>query len=150
MTLRDWLSAKWIAPHLVTADEVLAGLRVVDRDLKDASVEQLSADWRFSITQNAVMQIATIALAAEGYRVAGEQHHYRVIQSLSYTLALERGLVSYLETSRKKRNKANYATAGVASDKEADELLDAALKLKVNLNSWLASKHPHLITSPSR
>jgi len=43
---------------------------VADRDLRDCQVRGLSADWRLNIAYNAALQIATVALAAAGYRAA--------------------------------------------------------------------------------
>jgi hypothetical protein len=42
-------------------------LGLVDRDLSDASREEISMDWRFNIAYNAALQLATIVLYARGY-----------------------------------------------------------------------------------
>jgi hypothetical protein len=42
----------------------------------------LSDDWRLGITYNAALQLATIALAAEGFRAGRERRHERTILSL--------------------------------------------------------------------
>src|SRR5207244_11582993 len=59
---------------------------LVDRDLTVAATPRLSDDWRLGITYNAALQLATIALAAEGYRAARERHHERTILSLRDTI----------------------------------------------------------------
>ena len=46
-------------------------LRIVDRDLKDASILELSADRRFVTAYNAALRLATIVLRASGYRTPG-------------------------------------------------------------------------------
>ena len=55
------------------------------RDLRDAAIQRLSADWRLGITYNAALQLAMIALAAEGYRPGRERAHERAILSLRDT-----------------------------------------------------------------
>ncbi len=43
-----------------------------------------------SIAYNAALQTATAALAAAGYRATRDSHHYRVIQSLAFTIGADR------------------------------------------------------------
>jgi hypothetical protein len=54
--------------------------------LRDCQISGLSADWQLNIAYNAALQVATVALAAAGHRAAKDAHHYRVIQSLTYTM----------------------------------------------------------------
>ena len=68
MSLESWAGNRWIVRHAATVREIGDLFAVVDRDLKDAAVPRLSDDWRVGITYNAALQLATIALAAEGYR----------------------------------------------------------------------------------
>ena len=75
MSLRDWLANGWIVAHSPSAQEIADLFAIVDRDLTDAATPRLSDDWRLGITYNAALQLATIALAAEGYRAARERHH---------------------------------------------------------------------------
>jgi hypothetical protein len=57
-----------VRPHRTSAKEVADLLRVVDRDLTDAEIPQLSTDRRFATAYNAALQLATIALCAAGFR----------------------------------------------------------------------------------
>lgn len=70
MSLADWLANRWIVAHEPSREEIAALFALVDRDLKDAAVARLSADWQLGISYNAALQLATLALAAEGYRPA--------------------------------------------------------------------------------
>lgn len=88
MSLRDWLVSGWLLEHRTGPREIADILAIVDRDLKDSTVRGLSPDWRFNIAYNAALQAATAALAAAGYRAARESHHFRVLQSLTFTLGL--------------------------------------------------------------
>ena len=44
MSLDDWLANRWIELHETSPEEVRDLLAVVDRDLGDAALDQLSAD----------------------------------------------------------------------------------------------------------
>jgi hypothetical protein len=84
MNLADWHKNGWIKPHQTSPQEIA--------DLKDAKAKGLSDDWRFNIAYNAALQTATAALAASGYTVAkGDSNHFRVIQSLAFTIGLDAG-----------------------------------------------------------
>ena len=53
-----------------TSKEELHGLRaVVERNLKDARVEAVSADNRFGAAYEAALTLATMAIAASGDRI---------------------------------------------------------------------------------
>ena len=118
---------------------------MVDRDLSDSAAEGLSADWRMNIAYNAALQVATVALAAAGYRAARDQHHYRVIQSLRETLGTDAATVSTFDTFRKKRNAAGYDRAGLASDADAAAMRALAGRLKADVVRWLKKNHPGLL-----
>jgi hypothetical protein len=118
---------------------------VADRDLRDCRVSGLSADWRLNIAYNAALQVATLALAASGYRAAKDSHHYRVIQSLSYTIGFGANLIAQFEQFRKKRNIGGYERAGSISDREANEMASLAGDLRQRVQVWLAANHPELL-----
>lgn len=52
MTLKAWEADRWLIPHTTTREEVQDLLAVIDRDLADATVEDLSPDWRLGIAYN--------------------------------------------------------------------------------------------------
>lgn len=133
MSLKDWAKRDWIKPHQTSPQEISDLFAVAIRDLKDCKASGLSADWRLNIAYNAALQVATAALAASGYRASRQAHHYRVIQSLDHTIGAERELVYRFDQFRKKRNLGGYERAGVASDQEADEMLELANKLRVRI-----------------
>ena len=145
MTLREWQESGWLVAHESSPQEIADLLAVVDRDLTDATTAGLSADWRLNIAYNAALQAATAALAAAGYRTSREAHHYRVIQSLRFTIEPEPSLIAQFNQFRKKRNIGGYERAGVVSDQEAEALLELACRLKENVSRWIHESHPHLI-----
>ncbi len=144
MPLSDWLANRWIVVHSPSVQEITDLFAVVDRDLTDAGTPRLSDDWRLGITYNAALQLATIALAAEGYRAARERHHERAILSLRETIAAKRATVDLLDVVRRKRNQANYEVAGSTSAREADELYKLVQALRSDVVRWLGKQHPKL------
>ena len=145
MDLRDWLNNSWLISHKTSSEEISNLLEIVDRDLSDCQTKGLSSDWRLNIAYNAALQAATVALAAEGYRAARDSHHYRVIQSLELTIEADEELVGALDGFRKKRNIGDYERAGKISDKEADEMMEMAMKLSKMVRDWLKERHSNLI-----
>ena len=104
MSLQDWHKAGWLVEHQTSPREVADLLGVADRDLRDCQVPGLSADWRLNIAYNAALGVATVALAAAGYRAARDAHHYRAIQSLGYTIGVGTNPIAQFEQFRKKRS----------------------------------------------
>jgi len=148
MSLDDWLANRWIEPHEASPEEVRNLLALVDRDLNDAAIDRLSADWRLGIAYNAALQLATLALAASGYRPARIRGHERAIQSLRHTVGLDRTLVDTLDVVRRKRNRSNYERAGTASPSEAEDVYQLTKELRLQVVSWLKAHYPELLTTP--
>jgi hypothetical protein len=145
MSLRQWLDNRWLVEHTTSAAEIADLLDVVDRDLEDAGIERLSPDWRMGIAYNAALQLATIALAASGYRPGRDRAHERTIQSLKHTVLLDQATVDTLDGVRRKRNISNYERAGSASSSEAAEVYEIAAELRTAVIKWLEKNHPSLL-----
>jgi hypothetical protein len=145
MTLRDWLASRWIIEHEPSRDEIADLFAVVDRDLKDAAVPRLSADWRLGISYNAALQLATLALAAEGYRPGRERAHERAILSLRDTVGVAGETVDVLDAVRRKRNQISYEHAGTTSDREAEEFYKTVTSLRTEVVRWLKEHHTELV-----
>lgn len=152
MSLRDWLANRWLVEHTTSPAEVADLLDVVRRDLADAAIEGLSPDWRMGIAYNAALQLATVALAASGYRTVRERSHERTILSLRYTVALDQASIDTLDSARRKRNASNYERAGTASPSEAAEIHELAVTLRETVMDWLEEHHPQLLrtTHPTK
>ncbi len=145
MSLNDWVKNGWLVVHKTSPQEIKDLLGVTERDLRDCAAKGLSDDWRLAIAYNAALQCATAALAASGFRASREAHHFRIIQSLSFTLSLETEQVGLLDAFRKKRNTCDYERAGVASTAEANEITSLARELRQRLEVWLLQNHPELL-----
>lgn len=141
MSLSDWLANRWLVAHEGSVEEIRDLFAVVDRDLEDAAVPRLSADWRLGITYNAALQLATLALAASGYRPGRERAHERAILSLRETIGVSAATVDLLDAVRRKRNRGSYERAGTTSAAEAAELHRVVTELRRDVVQWLKKTH---------
>src|SRR6185503_10285901 len=145
MSLKQWADNGWLRPHKTSGKEVAGLLAIVERDLVDAEGE-ISADWRFGIAYNAALKLCTILLDASGYRPERALQHYRTIAALPLVLGNERkDDADYLETCRTKRNAAEYEMAGVATEKDAKELVEFVKDLREDVLNWLNKHHTELM-----
>jgi hypothetical protein len=62
MTWKDLLKNQRVKPHQTSHEELHDLRAVVERDLKDAKIDQLSADRRFATAYNAVLQLTKTVL----------------------------------------------------------------------------------------
>jgi hypothetical protein len=120
VSLQDWLNEKLIEKHRTSAGEIANLLHICDRDLEKVQIAELGPDWRLSIAHNAALQAATAALAAAGYRARNEGQHYRLIQSLAFTVNTKPAVIKQLDKFRKKRNMSDYERAGLVTEQEDD------------------------------
>lgn len=133
----SWLQNSWLVQHKTSAEEIANLMRISDRDLVACKAKELPADWKLAIAYNAALQAATAALAAAGYRVSRDNHHYRVIQSLELTIGASRKQVDTFDGFRKKRNVSSYDLSGTVSQKEADEMLKLAAEIRTEVEKWI-------------
>ena len=145
MSLATWESNGWLVGHQSTPQEIGDLLSLAKRDLADARTAGLSADWRFNIAYNAALQAATAALAAAGYRAAREAHHFRILQSLRFTIGANAATLAQLDQFRKKRNIGGYERAGAVSDLEVQEMLTLAERIHDQAIIWLQENHSELL-----
>jgi len=136
--LSEWLKNGWLVEHRAGPQEIKHLLRLADRDLVDCLNESLSLDWRFNIAYNAALQCAAAVLVAAGFRAAKEGHHYRVIQALRHTLALDEKTILKLDAFRKKRNVAEYDQAGSVTRTELNEMIGLANDIRIAVREKLA------------
>jgi len=145
MSLKNWLENGWLRAHKSSRKEISDLLRIVDRDLRDAS-GSISADWRLGIAYNAALKLCTILLYAEGYRPEKTLQHYRAIQALPLILgSVHDRDARYLDTCRNKRNITEYDYAGGITDKDVTELIAFVIELREEVTHWLKEKHPELL-----
>lgn len=142
-TWQSLLAAQVVKPHKTSLAELRSLHAVVERDLADARIPQLSADRRFATAYNAVLQLATMVVACEGYRVAGLGHHQTTLRALEVAMGAEASaLAVYFETCRRKRNQVDYDMANAATESEAEDLVEKAEEFRGLVESWIEQHHP--------
>jgi hypothetical protein len=145
VSLKQWSENGWLKEHSPDPKEIAAILAGVTRDLADSQAKTISAEWRFNIAYNAILRAGAAALAAAGYRAARDLQHYRVLQSLKYTIRLDTATLDYLDVCRKKRHQGVYEDVGVVSDGELKAILALAQTLGQRVTEWIKKEHPTLL-----
>jgi len=145
MTLQDWLSNGWLKRHTTSQQEINELLAKVERDIAEASKEEITLDWRLVIAYNACLGCATVALRVSGYRMpGGAGQHYRTIQSLRFTINPDSDIIISLEAISKKRAIVSYDAAGTITEAEVEEATKLSSELRGLLHDWLENSFPEL------
>jgi len=146
MSLADWAKNGWLRPHTPTREEIANLFEIVERDLKDATAQGLSDDWKFGIAYNAALKLCTILLHSSGYRPEKNLAHFRTLQALPEILGSKhKENADYLDACRKKRNETEYDFAGGVSAEEVSELLAFCQQLRTEAKAWLKQRFPKLV-----
>ena len=145
MTLTQWAKNGWLTAHKTSAQEIGNLLAIVERDLKDATRGEISADWRFGIAYNAALKLCTVLLYAKGYRAERTLQYYRTLQALPLIFGPERkNDANYLDICRSKRNIVEYDRIGGITENDVNELIDFVKDLKNEVERWLEREHREL------
>jgi uncharacterized protein (UPF0332 family) len=148
VSLQQLLQSQRLHRHQTSRSELNELRAVIDRDLKDARIDALSADRRFAVAYNAVQQLAKILLACEGYRVSTSKggHHATTFEAAAMILGTShQALIDYFDTCRQKRNQVNYDHAGLTSDTEAEELVERTDVFRSSVEDWIKQHHPQFV-----
>lgn len=149
MSFKKWLSEGKIKSHKFSDQEIRGILELVERDVQNATITDLSSDWRFSIAYNAVLNLATIPFLLSGYRTVPSKggHHYMIISSLVETLGNNQNdRMQYFNTCRSKRHASTYDSISVISEDDVNDLLDEIEEFKVDIINWLKQTHPSILS----
>jgi hypothetical protein len=146
MSLEDWRKLGWLKEHKTSQEEIGNLFAIADRDLAASQTPDLIAEWRFNIAYNAGLQLATAALAASGYQASRAAHHYRVIQSLAFTLNLPTAELDTFDGFRRKRNVADYERAEVVSETEVEDMIALAQQLRTDVEAWMRRHHAQYLS----
>ena len=145
LSLKNWLNNGWLKTHTTSSQEISNLIELAERDILESTTSGLSPDWKLTIAYNAALQTATAALAATGYRATRESHHFRIIQSLEYTIGADKELIILFDNFRRKRNISGYDRSGTISMQEANEMKDLAEYLYRITKEWLEKNHSSLL-----
>ena len=146
MTWAQLLANNEIKQHKTSKAE-LDKIRVaIHRDLADASLKGLSADRRFATAYNAALQATKMAIACAGYRVtAGGGHHRISFEAVRLAVGKAAdGYADYFDRCRRKRNVIDYDDANVATETEAQEIVEKAVEFVAAIEQLIAAKYPSL------
>lgn len=143
MSWKTLLASRTVQTHKTSVKEIEGLRQLVARDLSDAAIDALSADRRFATAYNAVLQLSKMAIACAGYRVAsGAGHHQKTFDAVKAALGKKaEPLADYFETCRRKRNKIDYDASEVATETEAEELLEKAHEFQEMIEEWIKKNH---------
>ena len=146
MSLKDWLDNGWLKPHQTDRQEITNLLGIVERDLTDAMLEGLSADWKFGIAYNAALKLCTVMLFTQGYRPENALAHYRTIMALKEIGDGDwKEHAIYLNACRMQRNILEYDKSNVITADEATKIIDFSRRFHVDVKTYLQQKYPHLL-----
>ena len=144
MTLENLLKIGQLKVHSTDRLEVGRLLEAARRNLADAEVEAISLETRFDAAYKRIMQVALVALSANGYRADNRGHHQIMIQSLPLTVGMSKDRMLLLDAMRRKRNAADYL--GNDIDRVSVEVCIAqANELLGDVIRWLEENRPELL-----
>jgi uncharacterized protein (UPF0332 family) len=119
---------------------------LVARDLADSKVAGLSADRRFATAYNAALQAANMAIACAGYRVTAKTGHHKVgLDSVKLAVGSTADkYADYFDRCRRKRNVIDYTRSQVATESEANEIVQQATEFYEFVEAWIDSTFPNM------
>ena len=145
MTWQQLQQVGRVRPHSTSRQEVDALRAVIDRDLADAAITQISEDRRFATAYNAALQIAKLVLACAGYRVTGQGHHQTSFEAIDLAIGSPAAPYAiFFDTCRRKRNMVDYDMSGIASLTEVEQVISEAVAILALAEQWISQSHPSL------
>jgi uncharacterized protein (UPF0332 family) len=148
MSLEGLADSKRLKREPTSIDEIRGLIEVVERSLKDASIEVISEDLRFIAAYNALLTASKIALRAAGYRTPNQAgHHILTFETLQYTIAADDAEIRKLKAFATQRGTATYDAAGSISAGQLRGAIRSAEELQQRVMAWLRAHHPELLQS---
>ncbi len=146
MSLQNLATIGQLIEHETDKEQVGKLMDAAARCIADAREESISMETRLDAAYKASMQLAMLALWANGYRPAKNKpgHHQTMIQSLVHTIGLDNDNMLLLDTFRVKRNAIDY-TGELVDEGSVTNCIEAAVHLQEKLQCWLAENRPDLL-----
>jgi hypothetical protein len=134
-----------ITPDSATISRLMNAAR---RNIADAKITAVSAENRFDAAYKAIMQLANVALQANGYRTLTSVpgHHRTMIQSLGQTVGVDSQTMVLLDALRKQRNVADYS-GDLVPESAMRDCIKAAEQLFQDVTEWISANRPDLLAS---
>ncbi|MGU7779175.1 DNA-binding protein [Burkholderia sp. PU8-34] len=145
MTLQNLLGVSLDAVQ-PDREQVARLLAAAERNLADAQLDGLSNENRFDAAYKAIMQLAMLALHANGFRTLTSRpgHHQTAIQTLPQTIGLPVDRMIVLDALRKQRNLSDYS-GDVVQMSAVRECFASATALMIDVRAWLTANTPQLL-----
>lgn len=146
MTLKNLLRIGQLIEHQPDGEEIARLLEAASRAARDSRSEAVSLETRFDAAYRAIMQSATAALWAQGYRTSTSTpgHHRTTLQALTLTVGLAAQHVAILERLRHKRNQIDYTGEDIDA-RSVETCSDEADRLIESVRAWINHKYPNLL-----
>ena len=129
-----------------TVGEILALVKTINRRIEDAANRTNHPETRLEQAYIAILNCALAALRAEGVRPArGPGQHVHTLESLRFTVGVEKERLGYYQTLRSLRHRGLYEGFTDVSKSQAEEAVTEASWLHDRLAAWLADGHPELM-----
>jgi hypothetical protein len=136
MTFEEWADSHKddLSAVQQSVEETRELLLVASREIEDA-LTVASPEGKLGHAHNACLALAAAVLSSRGFRVrrGSTAHHWRLIESLEYTMNLPPGKVKELQDYRKKRSLSIYERTGIVTETEAESALSSARRLQAEV-----------------
>ena len=128
MSYQKLLEEGKIKKHKASPDEIKHILEIADRDIEFAKHAMAhNWDWAFAIAYNSALSSARAYMYYRGYRASSGEGHKTVWAFLLVSLPKEyHDRVHFFDHMRSKRNKDLYDLAGLISETEVKQIIQAA------------------------
>lgn len=144
MTWKKLLEQGRVERHGTSREELAALQSVVDRNLRDAGIEAVSADTRFACAYEAALILATAVIFSTGYRVKGHGHHRSTFEALPFAMPDHETEIDalYFDRCRRLRNEFSYTVAGLVDVAEVNELRVRVESFRMRVAATLDKRFP--------
>jgi len=121
-------------------------MNAAQRNIVDAKITAVSAENRFDAAYKAIMQLANVALQANGYRTLTSVpgHHRTMIQALGQTVGADSQTMILLDALRKQRNVADYS-GDLVPESAVKDCVKEAESLLHKVTNWISTNRPDLL-----
>jgi len=128
------LASRDVQRHRTSKKELDDIRALIARDLADAGVT----------AYNAALLTAHMVIACAGYRVTAKTGHHKVAFDAITLSANASKYADYFERCRRKRNVIDYTRSHVATETEAQEILEKATEFHGFVEAWIDSNYSNL------
>ena len=131
MSLKVWLNKGTLQKIEIDSNRLENLLKIVDRDLKDASVTSISHDRRFANAYGAALNLASYVINKNGFRVTRLKHHQMTFEVAGFILGQKaKKHTEYFDYCRRKRNKIDYNLVDVVYENDVREIISVVRQFR--------------------